>query len=286
MDYGYGIAVDSSGNVYVTGSEYITGEWYNIWIRKYDSDGSTNWTKTHNGPANGIDEGKSIAVDSSGNVYVTGRENVAGESYNIWTRKYSPCPPNAPQWISTISISTEQINLIWNDLINETSYTLFRNTVNNTNNATNIVGFPVNVTNYNNTGLSPNTTYYYWLKAYNDIGSSEYSTVASNTTKSNEYNPFKGGKVKIGPTTIFNDEKLYFANVTRDTEVSIYDVKGRLLWNADVTDASKCIPQKEYLYIKPEVIEDLVDGLYIIVFKNNNDDPQIRKFNRISRNRK
>ncbi len=194
-------------------------------------------------------------------------------------------PPEKPLNVIAYSISTNQIDIIWNNLLNETSYTLFRNTINNTNGVTNIANFSTNITNHNDIGLLPGTTYYYWVKAYNVSGSSEYSTVASNTTKSIEYNPFKGGKVKIGPTTIFNDEKLYFANVTRETKISIYDVKGRLLWSADVTDASKCIPQKEYLYIKPKVIEDLVDGLYIIVFKNNEDDPQIRKFNRITRAR-
>ncbi len=35
LDYGNGIAVDTSGNVYVVGGEYTTGESQNIWIRKY-----------------------------------------------------------------------------------------------------------------------------------------------------------------------------------------------------------------------------------------------------------
>ncbi|MFH1823658.1 MAG: SBBP repeat-containing protein [Candidatus Firestonebacteria bacterium] len=34
-DHGYGIVVDGSGNVYVTGCETVTGQGTNIWIRKY-----------------------------------------------------------------------------------------------------------------------------------------------------------------------------------------------------------------------------------------------------------
>src|SRR3989339_797348 len=87
-DSGIGIAVDDSGNVYVTGTEEVTGQSYNIWTRKYDSSGSEVWTKTYNGAANSADYGRGVAVDSIGNVYVTGCETVTGQSYNIWTRKY------------------------------------------------------------------------------------------------------------------------------------------------------------------------------------------------------
>jgi len=87
-DYGYGIAVDGNGNVYVTGYEYVSGENSNIWVRKYDSDGDEVWTKTYNGSDNGNDKGYDIAVDGSGNVYVTGSETVTGEASNVWVRKY------------------------------------------------------------------------------------------------------------------------------------------------------------------------------------------------------
>src|SRR3989339_645097 len=87
-DYGMGIAVDISGNIYVTGYESVTGQGNNIWTRKYDNNGSEVWTKTHNGVTDGSDQGRGIAVDSSGNVYAIGTEEVTGQSYNIWTRKY------------------------------------------------------------------------------------------------------------------------------------------------------------------------------------------------------
>ncbi|MDO8528058.1 MAG: putative Ig domain-containing protein [Deltaproteobacteria bacterium] len=87
-DIGHGIAVDNNGNVYVTGSEEATELNYNIWVRKYDANGNTLWTRTYNGSANSTDEGRGIAVDNNGNVYVTGSEIVAGQRSNVWVRKY------------------------------------------------------------------------------------------------------------------------------------------------------------------------------------------------------
>ncbi len=93
-----------------------------------------------------------------------------------------PPPPSKPQWISAISVSTNQINLLWNDVSSETSYTLFRNIINNTNSVTNIEGLAANVTNYNDSALVRNTIYYYWIKAYNENGASIFSEVISNKT--------------------------------------------------------------------------------------------------------
>ena len=72
------MAVDSSGNVYVTGYTGFShrrpdGEGPDIFLTKYDSSGSQQWIKQIGTP--GWDSGESVAVDSSGNVYVTGQYN-------------------------------------------------------------------------------------------------------------------------------------------------------------------------------------------------------------------
>jgi hypothetical protein len=71
-DYGNAVAVDSSGNVYVTGDSPGNGTISDYATIKYYSDGDTAWTERYNGPGNALDHATAIAVDSSGNVYVTG----------------------------------------------------------------------------------------------------------------------------------------------------------------------------------------------------------------------
>ncbi len=89
---GEAVALDTSGNVYVTGEEYqlSTGGYYNIWTRKYDSDGYEIWTSTYNSPGNSDDYSYDIAVDTSMNVYITGKiyRYDIGQNYNVVTRKY------------------------------------------------------------------------------------------------------------------------------------------------------------------------------------------------------
>jgi uncharacterized delta-60 repeat protein len=89
-DRALGVAVDSSGNVYVTGYSY-TGANYDFRTIKYNSSGSVIWNVTYNsGSDDGThgDEAHGIAVDSSGNVYVTGY-SWNGSNYDFRTIKYN-----------------------------------------------------------------------------------------------------------------------------------------------------------------------------------------------------
>jgi Beta-propeller repeat len=75
-DSGNGTTIDSSGNVYVTGFTYgafagnTSAGNADVFIAKYNSSGTELWVKQFG--TNQDEEGKGIAVDSSGNVYVTG----------------------------------------------------------------------------------------------------------------------------------------------------------------------------------------------------------------------
>ena len=87
-DYAYAIAVDSSGNVYVTGGSQASGTGYDYTTIKYDTNGSQLWVRRYNGSVNGGDFGQDVAVDSSGNVYVTGYSPGSGTGLDYATIKY------------------------------------------------------------------------------------------------------------------------------------------------------------------------------------------------------
>jgi uncharacterized delta-60 repeat protein len=80
VDVGYGIAVDGSGNVYVTGQANPGGATSYVFIAKYDTSGVIQWQRTLD---TGLvtDIGYGIAVDTTGNVYVTGQANTSTASY-------------------------------------------------------------------------------------------------------------------------------------------------------------------------------------------------------------
>ena len=82
------LAVDTQGNVYVTGQSWGLGGNYDYATVKYNSAGQQEWATRYDGPDNGNDQANAMAIDSSGNVYVTGSSQTA-DSYTEWaTIKY------------------------------------------------------------------------------------------------------------------------------------------------------------------------------------------------------
>lgn len=87
----YSIAVDGSGNSYVTGHIRNNVSLSDYCTVKYDVFGSQQWVKIYNGPSNDDDQATSIALDNTGNVYITGKSNGNGTNngYDYATIKYS-----------------------------------------------------------------------------------------------------------------------------------------------------------------------------------------------------
>lgn len=91
FDCAYDIAVDDSGNVYVTGISCGPGTGNDYCTIKYDSHGDTLWIRRyHESYWNGVNDAFAMALDSSGNVIVTGMSAGPDSSYDYLTIKYSP----------------------------------------------------------------------------------------------------------------------------------------------------------------------------------------------------
>ena len=87
VDRGYGVATDLAGNAYVTGhyqsiDAKVNGQTlpnagdYDIFVAKYDAQGTLQWLRSAGGK--GYDYGHGIVVDGKGDIVVTGA--VAGEA--------------------------------------------------------------------------------------------------------------------------------------------------------------------------------------------------------------
>jgi len=97
FDDAKGIAVDTNGDVVVTGySSSGTGTGNNYATIKYSSAGVPLWTNRYNGPANGEDMAGAVALDSNGNVYVTGFSAGSGTGSDYATIAYSSA--GVPLW--------------------------------------------------------------------------------------------------------------------------------------------------------------------------------------------
>jgi hypothetical protein len=88
-DIGKGIAVDGSGNVFVTGYTTTSTHGKDIVTIKYNSSGTQQWVNTFDDANHGNDEGDEMAIDASGNIYVTGYITTANDKADYYTIKYN-----------------------------------------------------------------------------------------------------------------------------------------------------------------------------------------------------
>ncbi|MDP3025232.1 MAG: SBBP repeat-containing protein [candidate division Zixibacteria bacterium] len=71
-DYPRAIASDDSGNAYVTGQSFSYNTGYDYATLKYYPDGDTAWMRRYNGTGNKDDGAIALALDRTGDLYVTG----------------------------------------------------------------------------------------------------------------------------------------------------------------------------------------------------------------------
>jgi len=112
--------VDGSGNVFVTGysfgvpGDYAMSDYATI---AYSGTGVPLWTNRYNGPENGGDQAVAVAVDASGNVFVTGTSATiaySGAGVPLWTNRYhGPVNGNdAPHTKQSLAIAPDGVVVV------------------------------------------------------------------------------------------------------------------------------------------------------------------------------
>ena len=87
-DYAKDIALDSAGNVYVTGYAKNTSTNYDFATIKYTPDGNIVWTKTYNRSSSNPDYARAMAVDANSNIIVAGFGYITATGYDGIVVKY------------------------------------------------------------------------------------------------------------------------------------------------------------------------------------------------------
>ncbi len=84
------LAIDSQGNIVITGESDATTYNYNVLVIKLDSSGALQWSRMFNGPFDDTDQGLSVAVDSTGNYVVVGATASfsLSTSMDIWVMRF------------------------------------------------------------------------------------------------------------------------------------------------------------------------------------------------------
>ncbi len=108
---------------------------------------------------------------------------VGSSSYSVYTSVTTPdLAPDAPSGLTATTISATQIDLGWVDNSdNEIEFVLERST-GDSNSFSPIASIAAGETVYSDNSVVKFTTYYYRVKAVNNIGSSSYSGIVNTTT--------------------------------------------------------------------------------------------------------
>jgi len=135
--YASAVAVDASGNVFVTGYSWGSGSGNDYATINYSGAGVPLWTNRYNGPGKGDDYASAVAVDGSGNVFVTGFSTGTSGNYDYATIKYSSA---GVPLLSITRTTTNTVAVSWPSPA--TGFTLQQNTNPATTNWTDVPATP------------------------------------------------------------------------------------------------------------------------------------------------
>jgi hypothetical protein len=145
------------------------------------SDRSSNGMPALNGGSTGASTGATASFDV---VSVVNPDNNSG-------------PPGTPPSLTATTVSSREIDLSWPDVSNEAGFKVERSPDGST--WTQIGTTPAGVTTYGDPGLTPTTTYFYRVRAFNGFGNGGYSPTANATSGTPLFSDNFNGST-IGPS--------------------------------------------------------------------------------------
>ncbi|MBY9006965.1 MAG: hypothetical protein KGD63_09410 [Candidatus Lokiarchaeota archaeon] len=87
-DYGVGIVLDNSSNIYIAGYTFSYGNGLrDICLIKYNSSGYLQWNKTWGGVYD--DGSRDVSIDSEENIYIIGYTNYVSNTWDVCLLKYN-----------------------------------------------------------------------------------------------------------------------------------------------------------------------------------------------------
>jgi hypothetical protein len=137
----------------------------------------SNPNVTWNGFATGIDH----AVDPQNSADNARSMNETADTVAAFHASVVESPPAAPTGLDAVATAWNAIDLVWNDASADESGFRVERSLDGAS-FFEIASLPANTTAYSDDGLSPSTTYWYRVEAYNGAGPSGFSNVDADTT--------------------------------------------------------------------------------------------------------
>ncbi len=136
-----------------------------------------NFNLLSNSPA--INSGVNLNWTSS-DIDFAGNPRIINSTVDIGAYEFVPNytnPPTTPTGL-TASDGTklDSVEINWNSAARATSYLIFRNTTNSTYSA-NVIADEIGLGSFSDTSVTAAVTYFYWAKAVNNSGTSDFSNV-------------------------------------------------------------------------------------------------------------
>jgi len=212
--------------------------------------------KEFSGSIVNFESGHIYIFDYNGNISLVSNTELKLENVN---GVIIPQPPAAPVVIT----SNRSITLQWNSVESATTYEIWMATVNNSASASKYGADVLASLSTTISGLNNGTTYYFWLKAKNNLGTSGFSPVASGTPTASTVKP---PDPQTAPSIIAGNGQLAVSWQAVD-QADVYEI-----WAWTTNNSQTAIKRGEDVSGLSTVITGLINGTtYYVWIKAKND---------------